>query len=161
MKNRKPERIISAKAAIVYNRPDMLDRVLTPIAGKTNQMQRDRLVFICIALQRAKCRKVFLKYGFQENENLTDYDKQKELSHILMSYSCCKEKIVSLIQGFNEIELPYINDVVRYDYPVLLRCLWELFCYIYTCQCLPFNELLSSNCLHQPIKTFAHVTNVV
>ena len=32
---------------------------------------------------------------------------------------------------------------------------------IYTCQCLPFNELLLSNCLHQPIKTFAHVTNVV
>ena len=31
---------------------------------------------------------------------------------------------------------------------------------IYTCQCLPFNELLLSNCLHQPIKTFAHVTNV-
>ena len=32
---------------------------------------------------------------------------------------------------------------------------------IYTCQCLPFNELLLSNCLHQPINTFAHVTNVV
>ena len=32
---------------------------------------------------------------------------------------------------------------------------------IYTCRCLPFNELLSSNCLHLPIKTFAHVTNVV
>ena len=33
--------------------------------------------------------------------------------------------------------------------------------YIYTCQGLPFNELLLSNCLHLPIKTFAHVTNVV
>ena len=31
----------------------------------------------------------------------------------------------------------------------------------YTCECLPFNELLLSNCLHQPIKTFAHMTNVV
>ena len=39
--------------------------------------------------------------------------------------------------------------------------------YIYTRGCLPFNELLSSNCLnfllliHLPIKTFVHVTNVV
>ena len=33
--------------------------------------------------------------------------------------------------------------------------------YIYTCKCLPFNDLLSSNCIHKPKKTFAHVTNVV
>ena len=32
---------------------------------------------------------------------------------------------------------------------------------IYICQCLPFNELLFSNCLHQTIKTLAHVTKVV
>ena len=37
----------------------------------------------------------------------------------------------------------------------------ELLNNIYTCKCLPFNELLLSICLHQPIKTFAHVTNVV
>ena len=35
-----------------------------------------------------------------------------------------------------------------------------LFYYIYTCQCLPFNKLLLSKCLHLPIKTCARVKNV-
>ena len=38
-----------------------------------------------------------------------------------------QEEIASHFHGFKAIELP--NDVVRYDYPVLLRCLWDLFCY--------------------------------
>ena len=85
------------------------------MAGKINQMQRDRLVFICIALQRADCRKELFNYGFQENENLTENDKQNELFHILLSNSFCKKEIVSHFHGFKAIELPYIKDVVRYD----------------------------------------------
>ena len=127
--NRKPKGLIGAEAAFVYNRPNILDCVIPPIAGKTNQMRRDRLVFICIALRRAECRKVLLKYGFPENENLTDDDKQNELFHILLSFSCCRKEIVSLIQGFKKIELPHIVDGVRHDHHVILRCLWKLFCY--------------------------------
>ena len=43
-KTRTLQRLIGAEAAIVYNHPRMLDYVLSPLAGKIKQMERDKLI---------------------------------------------------------------------------------------------------------------------
>ena len=48
--NRTPERLIGAEVTIVYNNPKVLDCVLPDLVGKTSQKEKDKLVFICLAL---------------------------------------------------------------------------------------------------------------
>ena len=115
----------------MYNHPKMLDRVLPLYAGKPDLMERDKLVFICSVLQRTECRKILLSRWFPEHVNLylSDIDQQNELFHILLNYSCCRDEIVSLIQGYKNIKLPYIGDTDHNNYQANLNCLVNKHCY--------------------------------
>ena len=94
--------------------------------------------------------------------HMDKYNLLYDLQHGFRSKRSCETQLVTLIEDMMQNTTagsqPCLTDVV--DHEILLQNL-ALYGNIYTCQCLPFNELLSSNCLHQPIKTFAHVTNVV
>ena len=120
-KTRTLQRLIGTEAAIVYNHPRILDHVLRPLAGRINQMERDKLVFICLALQRAECRKILLKYGFSEHKKLTDLDQQDELFHILFNYSRYRKEIHSIIQGHEKIQLPMVHHNFKVSFNCLLK----------------------------------------
>ena len=131
--NRKPERLIGAETAIVYNHPEILDHVLPKLAKETSQKEKDKLIFICLALKRVECRKVFLKYGFQEQKSLTDLDQQNELFHVLLHYPCHREDIKLVIQGYKKIWMPFIGitfigQMFHKDYRVHVNCLLNQHC---------------------------------
>ena len=129
LENRKLERLICAEAAIVYNHPKILDGLISHrFAKEISQMEINKLVFICLALQRAECRKVLFKHGFPEYESLAEIDQQNELFHILLHYSGCREEIVSIIKRYNKICLPLI-DIYANDYQVHLNCLLNQKCH--------------------------------
>ena len=118
-----PERLILAEAAIVYNHPKVLDLVIPKLDRTASQMQKEKMVFISLALKRMECRKVLLKYGFPKHDNLPGLDQQGELFHILLNYSCCRGEIVSIIQRYEKISPPSIKNMIWHDYEVDLNCL--------------------------------------
>ena len=133
--NRRSERLLGAEAAIVYNYTKILNHLLPKLARQleTSQKAKDKLFFICSALQRDECRKVFLKYGFQEHQNLTDHDQQGELFHILLNYPSHKKEIIPIIQQYKKIWLPFNGvsfDGILFcnDYQISLDCLLNQHC---------------------------------
>ena len=108
MQEREFERLISAELAIVYNRLRILDYVITVSAGNMTEKEKQGLVFICVALQRQKCRNILFKHGFTENEHMSALDKHEQCVHFLDQYPCCRNEIVSFIQ-----HTPDLLDVIR------------------------------------------------
>ena len=126
--NKKVERLIGAEAAIVYNHPKILDSLIRRLARKINQTEKENIVFICFALQRAECRKVLVNYGFPDQANLTDRDQQNRLFHMLLHYSGCREEIASIIKRNSKPPLSVIY-IHGNDYQVHLNCLVDQYCY--------------------------------
>ena len=117
------EKLIGAEAAIVYNQPEILDCLIPRLARKTDWMEKARLVFICVALNRDRCRKVLLKYGFPKHDRLfSDLHQQNALFHILLNYSCHSEEIISIIRGYKKIKLPSTSDRWYYQHILQSDC---------------------------------------
>ena len=76
---------------------------------------------------------MLLKYGFQEHKNLTELEQQGELFHILLNYSCHREEIISIIQLYKKIFLPFIGVPFKgtfcNEYQIKLDCLLNQHCY--------------------------------
>ena len=112
----------------MYNHPKVLDSLIRRLARKMNQTEKENMVFICFALQRAERRKVLVKYGFPDQANLTDRDQQNELFHMLLHYSGCREEIVSIIKWYSKLSLPSIY-IFRDSYRVHLNCPTNQHCF--------------------------------
>ena len=127
--------IISAEAAIVYNRPRIL-KSLIPWLEKTKDQIKATLIFICSVLKRTECMEILLKHGFPESvEDLTDQGMVNELLHILLRYSegNYKDQIQSVIQQYKGIELPKVLKSFKcrnIDQPFFLKCLFKEQCNI-------------------------------
>ena len=107
----------------MYDQPEILDCLIPRLARKTDQMEKARLVFICVALRRDRCRKVLLKYGFPKHDQLfSDLHQQNALFHILLNYSCHSEEIISNIRGYMQIKLPSISDRRYYQHILQSDC---------------------------------------